>query len=160
MHTNWILGSDRSGQGAYKQRKVISNENDKAAIRGNLPTDTNCGGLHEMMLPGNLAWWRGSSARAGKSPRLCRRRLGPISPSSRRAGSTPRPRRSRSLRITGSPGAVEMARFRVEAILASEMEKVGCSGGSVTGFRCGWATINNYNFMLAQSVCFEAGVQG
>ena len=34
--------------------KVISNENDKAAMRGNLPTDTNYGGLHEMMIPGNL----------------------------------------------------------------------------------------------------------
>ena len=28
-------------------KKVISNGNDKAAMRGNLPTDTNCGGLHE-----------------------------------------------------------------------------------------------------------------
>ena len=36
------------------------------------------------------------------------------------------------LRITGSPEAVEMARIRVEAVLASEMEKVG-GGNSITG---------------------------
>ena len=67
------------------------------------------------------------------------------------------------LRITGSPEAVEMARIRVENVLANEMEKVVGSGG--VGIRRGWATNNNNNTLMtpAQS-CYEslgtgAGVQ-
>jgi len=135
--------------------KVISNENDKAAMRGNLPTDTNCGGLHEMMIPGNLV--ARIIGKGGEIIKALQEKTGAkiviIQESREYAAEKP-------LRITGSPEAVEMARIRVEAVLASEMEKVG-GGNSITGIRRGWATnINNNTFAHAQTVCFEAGVQG
>merc|ERR1719384_2315940 len=34
--------------------KVISNEHDKAAMRGNQPQDISSGGFHEMMVPGAM----------------------------------------------------------------------------------------------------------
>ena len=127
--------------------KVISNENDKAAMRGNLPTDTNCGGLHEMRIIG----------KGGEIIKALQEETGAkiviIQESREYAAEKP-------LRITGSPEAVEMARIRVEAVLAHEMEKVG-GGGSAAGIRRGWATNNNnYTLAHAQTVCFEAGVQG
>jgi len=134
--------------------KVISNENDKAAMRGNLPTDTNCGGLHEMMIPGNLV--ARIIGKGGEIIKALQEETGAkiviIQESREYAAEKP-------LRITGSPEAVEMARIRVEAVLANEMEKVG--GGSAAGIRRGWATNNNnYTLTHAQTVCFEAGVQG
>ena len=107
--------------------KVISNENDKAAMRGNLPTDTNCGGLHEMMIPGNLV--ARIIGKGGEIIKALQEKTGAkiviIQESREYAAEKP-------LRITGSPEAVEMARIRVEAVLASEMEKVA-GGNSITG---------------------------
>ena len=138
--------------------KVISNENDKAAMRGNLPTDTNCGGLHEMMIPGNLV--ARIIGKGGEVIKALQEDTGAkiviIQESREYALEKP-------LRITGSPEAVEMARIRVENVLANEMEKVVGSGG--VGIRRGWATNNNNNTLMtpAQS-CYEslgtgAGVQ-
>jgi len=135
--------------------KVISNENDKAAMRGNLPTDTNCGGLHEMMIPGNLV--ARIIGKGGEIIKALQEETGAkiviIQESREYAAEKP-------LRITGSPEAVEMARIRVEAVLASEMEKVGGGGGNINSIRRGWATLNNNSLAHAQTVCFEAGVQG
>ena len=60
------------------------------------------------------------------------------------------------LRITGSPEAVEMARIRVENVLASEMEKV-VDGGGGAGIRRGWVTNNNNTMISAHAQsCYEA----
>ena len=134
--------------------KVISNENDKAAMRGNLPTDTNCGGLHEMMIPGNLV--ARIIGKGGEVIKALQEETGAkiviIQESREYAVEKP-------LRITGSAEAVEMARIKVEALLANEMEKVGSGGGSIAGIRRGWATNNNNTMTHAQTVCYEAGVQ-
>lgn len=130
--------------------KVISNENDKAAMRGNLPTDTNCGGLHEMMIPGNLV--ARIIGRGGEVIKALQEDTGAkiviIQESREYALEKP-------LRITGSPEAVEMARLRVENLLANEIEKVVGAGSVV---RSGWAMNNNTH---AQN-CYEpvtGGVQ-
>jgi len=137
--------------------KVISNENDKAAMRGNLPTDTNCGGLHEMMIPGNLV--ARIIGKGGEVIKALQEDTGAkiviIQESREYALEKP-------LRITGSPEAVEMARIRVENVLANEMEKVVGSGG--VGIRRGWATNNNNTLMTPTQSCYEslgsgAGVQ-
>ena len=38
--------------------------------------------------------------------------------------------------------------------------KVGGGGGNINSIRRGWATLNNNSLAHAQTVCFEAGVQG
>ena len=119
-------------------------------MRGNLPTDTNCGGLHEMMIPGNLV--ARIIGRGGEVIKALQEDTGAkiviIQESREYALEKP-------LRITGSPEAVEMARLRVENLLANEIEKVVGAGSVV---RSGWAMNNNTH---AQN-CYEpvtGGVQ-
>lgn len=131
--------------------KVISNENDKALMRGNLPTDTNCGGLHEMMIPGNLV--ARIIGKGGEVIKALQEDTGAkiVIIQENREYALEKP-----LRITGSPEAVEMARIRVENVLASEMEKV-VDGGGGAGIRRGWVTNNNNTMISAHALsCYES----
>jgi len=112
--------------------QVISNENDKAAVRGGHQQDVNkFGGSFEMMIPGNLV--ARIIGKGGEVIKALQEETGAkiviIQDSREYAMEKP-------LRITGSVEVVEAARNRVEQVLAAEQSKLA-------GFKRGWAPTNN-----------------
>ena len=100
--------------------QVISNENDKAAVRGGHQQDVNkFGGSFKMMIPGNLV--ARIIGKGGEVIKALQEETGAkiviIQDSREYAMEKP-------LRITGTVEVVEAARSRVEQVLAAEQSKL------------------------------------
>merc|ERR1719331_2507952 len=101
-------------------------------MRGNLPTDTNCGGLHEMMIPGNLV--ARVIGKGGEVIKALQEETGAkiviIQESKEFANE-------KLLKITGPPDKVEFARVRVDQVISDEQKKMGggVGGGPMGGGR-------------------------